>query len=89
MQVDEKHACKKFACAFQACLKQHGFQNMYKCQREIDDLRRCCAEYNGISVHCSFAHYGAVKDDYSGESSSSSQPEAQLEQQKDAINGFE
>ena len=81
-QVDEKHACRKFACKFQACLKQHGFQNMDKCQREIDDMRRCCAEYNGISVHCSFADYGTGKDDYSGTNSSSWEPEVQQRKQE-------
>lgn len=64
-QVDETHACKKFACQFQSCLKQHGFQNMYMCQTEIDNLRQCCEKYNGISVHCSFADYGIGTDDYS------------------------
>ena len=63
LQVDEKHACKKFACAFQACLKQHGFQNMHMCQREIDDLKRCCERYNGISVHCSFPEIGLGEQD--------------------------
>ena len=57
-QVDERHACKKFACAFQACLKQQGFQNMDRCQREIDDLRACCREFNDISVHCAFPEIG-------------------------------
>ena len=56
--MDERHACKKFACAFQACLKQQGFQNMDRCQREIDDLRACCREFNDISVHCAFPEIG-------------------------------
>ena len=75
-QVDERHACKKFACAFQSCLKQHGFQNMHQCQREINDMRRCCAEFNGISVHCSFADYGIGKDDYSDKDSCSGTKES-------------
>jgi hypothetical protein len=62
--VDERHACKKFACAFQSCLKQQGFQNMDRCQREIDDLRACCREFNGVSVHCAFPEIGIGTDDY-------------------------
>ncbi len=62
--MDERHACKKFACAFQSCLKQQGFQNMDRCQREIDDLRACCREFNGVSVHCAFPEIGIGTDDY-------------------------
>lgn len=61
-QVDETHACRKYACKFQACLKKVGFQNMDRCAAEVQELKKCCKKYNEVSVHCAFPEL-ADRDD--------------------------
>jgi hypothetical protein len=62
-QVDETHACRKFACQFQSCLKKEGFQNMDRCSREVKALKDCCRKFNEVSVHCAFPELEEVDDE--------------------------
>jgi hypothetical protein len=35
------YPCKRFACAIQACLNKHHF-NETKCQKELKEFEECC-----------------------------------------------
>jgi hypothetical protein len=47
-------ACKKHACALQACLKKSQF-DVAQCEWAVEALRACCREPRARgSLHCAF-----------------------------------
>ncbi|CAL5199674.1 unnamed protein product [Lathyrus oleraceus] len=51
MGQESKEACKKEACAIQACLSKNNFLPQ-KCIRVIELLDSCCTRCNYNSTHC-------------------------------------
>ncbi|BDA51219.1 probable cx9C motif-containing protein 4, mitochondrial [Coccomyxa sp. Obi] len=47
-------ACKKEACAIQACLSKKNY-NPDACTHQIENLKRCCEGVQGNSIHCAFS----------------------------------
>ncbi|XP_030557675.1 cx9C motif-containing protein 4 [Drosophila novamexicana] len=47
-----KDPCKPFACAIQACLKEHNFQE-HKCGEALERMRLCCVKWHKQSICCS------------------------------------
>lgn len=52
MSKKPRDPCKPLACAIQACLNAHNFQEA-SCQEAIENLTECCRKWKGKSLVCS------------------------------------